>query len=662
MTKTILRIIILLAATILTSCADEQLPASAEQQAEQANNTVCLRAGTAGNETRTETQSDADKIIKTIWTAGDEIHVVLIDNDKKTILPIFKFVKRIEDNPEQAVFKAKLTDTQMQLIHKDGIKIRAIVKTADQQQKVSDTQGESNFKVDGLDKQDGSLANLAQYDILYSDSEVNSGDAEIKGNNILMKFHHLGNVVHLTFKTSKHKDETIERLQFNYVPSIEGKKSDKDYRYEMKGIFLKDFEIINWTNSLQLDENNNIRHSSVVKPGYIRKFYNPRKQSGWVFSNELELNFDQGHPLKFNDEGKAEVYILSFYNYFVGRLAVQARTKEGSIMSQNILLDVNSEKHTYGSVIEGEVDIDHDNAIGMYLHNDGTYGPMLRKGIASDKDLESEAIIISNTVSRIVLEKSLKDFQPGETSDYEQGYRHYAMSLLSYVVNGLNISDENIKKIWDRNIFPKRHILNNNNGRQYTAYLKENAVKQDYSFDAISQLNELNEDFKGRVSEAFIPSTGQLYSAMCNLCVNLYNNKYSAIKYNCLSYKNDNLINIVNFGTDGKSEDLELISGSLALQLAINNTFRIKPEVYPPLVLGLEINQYIIASNAFFSGRDYGLYTLKYTTNPYFLEFNNSDLYWTYISVAKETVDPQASSGNFVPFYAVKPYTQWRTK
>lgn len=166
-----------------------------------------------------------------------------------------------------------------------------------------------------------------------------------------------------------------------------------------------------------------------------------------------------------------------------------------------------------------------DNAVGMFLYDNGNYGPLPDKDINGNK-VRSIAVCSSNkTVKEDINLKGsrvIKNFSELSDSDYD----HYAMGLNFEDVDNFCDNDRKEKLVPYSEIMDKTfkfRYYRDRYGRQYTnAFRNDDSLKDMSSVKALKSIDDKLKKFVNlpkSISQSFLPTEGQLYLAMVNLSV-----------------------------------------------------------------------------------------------------------------------------------------------
>lgn len=390
----------------------------------------------------------------------------------------------------------------------------------------------------------------------------------------------LNNVIHIPVSTGQ--QGPIKRAFFGYTPATEYGTNEGN-NYVNKGpvdIFMKE-ATISW-----------LDFANPAKEGpFWRKFRKNSKKSNQTFEIDGKRGVSHINYLKLTNEipiqgGRADIYLVSPVRHFRGRLTAQLYTSDKKVLSQSLMLnkslgfdDLYSGVISYGSgdrLPEGDQDFkktaisfDEDNAMGMFLYTNGKYGPLLLgKDITEggDEDVEGKpttelqtiAVICTNKVSSAVPNldgfKAKDEKNIGFNNDHDEGYRHYAMGLISHEIpdfpyhnqNFFN-TDNDFRQLLDQFRFPdpykekrdkstrdelKYRFYLNRNGRVYTNYMTNYCTPPygDSPNTFCNILYSFRDDYKIKadaeaklkVSPAFLPTSGQFHNLIVNLTMLCY--------------------------------------------------------------------------------------------------------------------------------------------
>lgn len=509
--------------------------------------------------------------LKTKWSAGDEILVVYNDNAQNKCLTLTVEEDDIYGNGDIALFKS-----HGGVSSEDWNCIRlgfrgAIVKDGHDDSCVKFNSSSLKLSVD-YSNQSGRLEDVRRYDILFAGAD-DFGVAK-DGKSFNLSFHHtLNNVIHIPLSTSRGGE--IRKIFCGFTPGQEFYKNDLSKHSCGGNIFFGGYSTDNWLETFSGDV--------IETPGGLIQHLGGRKS----FINYLRI-LDTHVDIR---DKKADIYLISPAQSMHGRLCVQLLTESNDVLLNSFILLSDNDCSDSKVVVTKRCNFESDNAMGMFLYNNGKYGPLLLGedvDVCGDVDIEGADASGLKTIGVICSNRVAGKFPMPDGDDRDSdsalGYRHYAMGLDHVTVGGydenfFNQGNESFAFLTDAKRFksynelrteenrysPSFAYFRNRNGRLYTRHLLNGADAgyREVSFASVlNEIERMNGIDHSRVSAAFIPASGNLHDVVCNLFVLFFlENSWGAhyIMPQSKSVDGDNRLIGVRWGASSSYRELNTV-------------------------------------------------------------------------------------------------------
>lgn len=557
----------LIMCVIATSCSkteDFPLPVPDITPSE-GHEVVLLYAGASRSQTRLQVDFDADKTgknpcLKTTWTEGDKVYYEYRHNDeiRGTVL---KFVQYCDHNKDHkfAIFAGEVPDGDGDDFYENPYAAVCVQEDGCVRLEAHASNSYRKKIVVDLSTQRGRADELHKYDLLYA----NNLRGSTVNNHKIVKFHHFMNILHFKLKTGVCQGYKIKTLNMNNMPGIiHDSKSANGYKgVHDTGLFVKEMSI----NELHNPKEDYAYPCVYEKSRYTFFQFNQKIEENGEKKDSEPLYYLSCHPsyeqdkqnvITFGEDSLAHVFFVTPMLHTAGRISLQLLAeKDGDekILSSSFLV---KSKGWFGNIYEpkGSINMDKDNAIGMFLYKKGGYGPLFRKNIFGE-NVDAIAVCTSNKTEKDNIKYNGTSLVFDSRNDAM--YNHYAMALTSYqsqfFADTKNLKEDKwIKPYWTTDCNSNKKGQNgwmSRYGRQYFLNYIENKEKFIFVDKMPKEFYEVNKSY---ISYPFIPASGQMYQAVCNLSVPLISEGENARKL----FSSEDLKKMIEKNVDGESNAL----------------------------------------------------------------------------------------------------------